>query len=144
MNRASGLGGALARAVAVCVGVAATAPTLAWADSGLPPPEYNIGGATEGDTLRLINAAEDVWVEVIKVPIGEVFAVCDAKTRDHLGVPYPAEQGKTLVGCLVPAGDYYDHQTLVYPDDPSRPWLTHQILLHEAGHLMGWPGDHRR
>jgi len=141
MNRA-GWGG-LARVVAVMAGAAAITTLPALADSGLPPPEYDIGGTTEGDTLRLIDQAEDVWVKVVKVPIKQVPDVCDAATLDHLGMPYPAADKAKLIGCLVPTGKY-TYQTLVYPDDPRRPWLAHQILRHEAGHLMDWPGDHPR
>jgi hypothetical protein len=133
----------LIRGAVVSVGVATALILPAFADNGLPPPEFNIGGVTEGDTLRILNAAEDVWVKVVKVDVDQVLAVCDAATRDHLGKPYPAAEGKRLLGCLVPTGRY-TYQTLVYPDDPKRPELAHRILLHEAGHLLGWPDDHRR
>ena len=139
MNRASrGWGIRLVWAVAV-VGVA-TAALPARADSDLPPFPFDLGGETEAEVLATFHEVFSGPV-LVKVPVEQVMDKCSALQMQRYGTPFPAiEPGGQLLGCLIRG----NRPVIVYPDDPARPELTHQILRHEIGHLLGWPDSHIR
>ena len=115
------------------------------ANTDLPPAKYDIGGATEAQVLANYDAefGTDV-VPLIRAPYGRAKALCDSINMARYGVPYPAgDENNTLVGCMIRDEDGSDAM-IVYSVDPDRPSFAGQIIRHEIGHLLGWPGDHRR
>ena len=149
MNRVSPRRGTgLALAVAYVGVAAAILSTPALADMSEPPARYDIGGVTEEQTLDNFREVFgwDGYPWLIRVPLGQVQAECDAISQHRFGRPYPASEtagGKRLLGCMISYPDRSD-PIIVYSVDPNRPWLAGQILRHEIAHLFGWPGDHRR
>ena len=115
----------------------------AFADSSLPPSEFDVGGATVEEVMT---AYEDYFGErppVTAVAYGEALTVCER----YLGRPYPAAQigpGETLVGCLIRNEWDNGAKMIVYTDDPTDPERAPRLLRHEIGHLLGWPSNHAR
>jgi hypothetical protein len=128
----------------LALGLVSTAP--AFSDSTLPPPEFDVGGATEAEVI--VNAIDRFVLNppaMIRVPYGGALAECDKAQMALYGEPYPAasvvQPGHTLLGCYV--RDWMGgHQTIVYSgrtqEDATR------ILKHEIGHALGWSTDHSR
>lgn len=148
MNRAAtllGMGWVARWAAVAGTAVALTFPALA--DMTLPPPQYDIGGVTEADTLmNYIDWFGPNGPPLIRVAYGGAKMECDRISYERYGQPYPASEtadGSTLLGCLIrDLGN--GNPVIVYSYDRTRTDLANQILRHEIGHLMGWPGDHRR
>lgn len=131
---------ALAAAMGVTVFV-----TPAHGDDSYPPAKYDIGGATETETLENFRT---VFPEIplYRVHIDEAYSLCDGIWFQRYAERYPASEvpfGSKMLGCLIRDSDK-SNPVIVYPYDPDRPWLSNQILRHEIGHLMGWPGTHER
>lgn len=137
MNRASRWG-TLALAVAFVGGATANL----YADMSLPPARFDIGGDTEAETLARFD--EIFNAVLIRVPVDEVLPTCSDIQMERTGQPYPAEEGRRLLGCLIRDNWGAENPVIIYPTDPGRPWLTNQILRHEIAHLLGWSNDHRR
>jgi hypothetical protein len=131
---------ALALAAALGVTVVPAA-----ADMSLPPAQYDIGGTTEADAMiNYIDRFGSNGPEVIRVQYPGAKAVCDRINYQRYGAAYPEGDWITiLLGCLIRDRDN-GNPILVYSTDPNRPWLAVTILRHEAGHLLGWTGDHPR
>ncbi len=84
------------------------------------------------------------------MPVGEAHAVCDREHRERFGTPYPIAEfdDGTVFGCFIqwwgggnPVIVYsYDVPELTY-DVRRHMWeLYAELLRHEIGHHLGWPG----
>ncbi len=74
------------------------------------------------------------------VPVDQAFEFCNWIHWKSYGGPYPEEFGKIL-GCFIPYGES-GSPTIIYSHDDWRPELATQLLRHEIGHQLGWPGHH--
>ena len=73
--------------------------TTALADSDLPPPQYDIGGVTEADTLvAYIDRFGTDAPPLHRVAFGEALALCDRISLARFGSPYPAAEGAAAGG----------------------------------------------
>jgi hypothetical protein len=117
--------------------------TPAMADMTFPPAKYDIGGATiEEAVVNFMAVYPDASVQA--VPLGLAQEVCDVIAKrvwgyDHWPSDATAANGKILYGCSTQNAAVPD---IVYSYSPAYPWLALQIFRHEAGHILGWPGDH--
>lgn len=132
---------ALALAAALGVTVVPAA-----ADTGLPPPQYDIGGETEADAL--VNYSfifGNDGPPVIRVPYGRAKAECDRINIERYHKLYPEGNDfrDVLVGCLIRDADR-GRPIIVYSYDLNQPEFAGRIFRHEVGHLWGWPGTHPR
>lgn len=112
----------------------------AFADDSLPPAKYDLGGETEAEVLLNYWQAFGELPPIERVPINETRAACDRLSMKVNYEPYPAaliEPGRRLIGCEIDG-------SIVYSFDPYNPEHATRMLRHELGHLLGWPGDHRR
>ena len=115
----------------------------AFADSSLPPAEFDLGGQTVEEVMTAYEEYFGEPLPVTAVAYGEALTVCER----YLGRPYPAAQigpGETLVGCLIRNVGDNGPKMVVYTDDPTRPEMAPRLLRHEIGHILGWPRDHAR
>lgn len=111
-------------------------------DEGLPPPQYDIGGATEADTL--VNYIDRFGLdapELVRVRTGEAETECDRIHFQRYSVHYV--YNGILYGCLIRDRDL-SRPVIVYSYDQSDPTFAARILRHEVGHQLGWPADHSR
>ena len=134
----------MARATAlVGVAVAISFPALAGPiDNGLPPPQYDIGGATEADVIvNMIDRLGDTAPPLIRVRPHEVLAECDRIQMQRYSMHYV--YGGNLLGCLIRDYDL-SRPVIVYTYDPADPTFAALLLRHEIGHHLGWDGDHPR
>lgn len=111
----------------------------AFADASLPPPQYDIGGEAEWETVALLKEMFGADTPVLYgVAVEDVKFFCDFISIERYGTFYPAVTGpgETLVGCLIRDEPDYSNPAIVYSSG--------KVLRHEVGHLLGWPGEHPR
>lgn len=131
-----------ALALAAVLGVTVTTALADPIDDGFPPPQYDIGGVTEADTLiNYIDRFGDNAPPLVRVKIGEALAECDRIQMERYRVHYVYE-GR-LLACLIRDFDL-SRPIIVYSYAPADPTFAARLLRHETGHLIGWPGDHTR
>ena len=113
------------------------------ADMGCPPPEYDVGANWMTEAEILVAYTDRVpanqHATFHNVHVEEAFEFCNWVHWQSYGRPYPEETGKVLA-CYIPFGE--NGPTIVYSHDDWRPELATQLLRHEIGHQLGWPGDH--
>jgi hypothetical protein len=112
-------------------------------DNGLPPPQYDIGGATEADVIvNYIDRLGDHTAPLVRVPVGGALAECNRIQMQRYKVPYTYDG--ILLGCLIRDNGTLANPIIVYSYDPAEPGMAVNGLRHEVAHLLGWPGDHPR
>ena len=117
------------------------------ADMSYPPERYDIGGTTAAEVIQSYRNVFGMYVAPITiVPLGQALEQCDRLWMERWGLPYPRAEiapGQILFGCMVRNLDW-TNPVIVVSSDPGNPELVVRLMRHEIGHLLGWPGDHRR
>ena len=111
----------------------------AFADSDLPPAQFDIGGETVAETVELLKEMFGTDTPVLYAVVEEdVKFMCDFISLERYGTLYPAGGGpnETLVGCLIRNAPDNSNPAIVYS--------SLKVLRHEIGHHLGWPGEHPR